>query len=62
MPVDIRKQGRIIRLASQYLAQHRMKNQACRFDVLLCTGQSADPAAIQHIENAFEVPGDQLQW
>lgn len=60
--VDIRKQARIIRLAAQYLAQHRMQNQTCRFDVLLCAGQSADLGAIQHIENAFDVPGGQLQW
>ena len=60
--VDIRKQARIIRLAAQYLAQHRMQNQACRFDVLLCAGQSAEPGAIQHIENAFDVPGGHLQW
>jgi putative endonuclease len=60
--VDIRKQARIIRLAAQYLAQHRMRNQACRFDVLLCTGQSAGLGTIQHIENAFDVPGGELQW
>ena len=60
--VDIRKQARIIRLAAQYLARHRLQNQACRFDVLLCAGQSADPGAIQHIENAFDVPGGHLQW
>lgn len=60
--VDSRKQARIIRLAAQYLARHQMKNQPCRFDVLLCAGESADPSALQHIENAFEVPGEQLEW
>ncbi len=60
--VDVRKQGRIIRLAAQYLAQRRLQNQPCRFDVLLCAGQSSDPEAIQHIENAFDVPGHELQW
>lgn len=60
--VDDRKQDRIIRLAAQYLAQRRLQNQPCRFDVLLCAGQSADPEAIRHIENAFDVPGHELQW
>jgi putative endonuclease len=60
--VDSRKQARIIRLAAHYLAQHRLRNQPCRFDVLLCAGESVDPSSIQHVENAFEVPGEQLQW
>ena len=60
--VDRRKQMRMITLGSHYLAQHKLKNQSCRFDVLLCAGASADPSAIQHIENAFEVPGHELQW
>lgn len=60
--VDIRKQARIIRLAAQYLAHHRLQNHACRFDVLLCAGQSADTGTIRHIENAFDVPGGHLQW
>ena len=33
--VDSRKQAKIIRLAAHYLAQHRLRNQPCRFDVLL---------------------------
>jgi putative endonuclease len=60
--VDSRKQARIIRLAAQYLARHKLKNQSCRFDVLLCAGESIDPSVIEHIENAFDVPGEQLQW
>ncbi|HKN87550.1 MAG TPA: YraN family protein [Nitrospiraceae bacterium] len=60
--VDSRKQMRRIRLAAHYLAQHKLKNQSCRFDVLLCADSSTDPSAIEHIENAFEVPGHELQW
>lgn len=60
--VDIRKQARMIKLAAHYLAQHKLKNQSCRFDVLLCSGASADPSDIEHIENAFDVPGHELQW
>ena len=56
--VDSRKQAKIIRLAAHYLAQHRLRNQPCRFDVLLCAGESVDPSSIQHVENAFEVPGN----
>jgi putative endonuclease len=60
--VDPRKQARVIRLAAQYLADHRVTPRSCRFDVVLCTGGSSAPAEIEHIENAFEVPGHQLQW
>ena len=60
--VDRRKQARIIRLAAQYLADHRVTQRPCRFDVVLCTGGSSAPAVIEHIQNAFEVPGEQLQW
>lgn len=60
--VDGRKQARLVRLAAQYLARHRVRNRSCRFDVVLCRGGSAKPAEIEHIENAFEVPGEDLRW
>lgn len=60
--VDGRKRERLIRLAAHYLAQRKLKQQLCRFDVVLCTGAGDRPGDIQHIENAFDVPGDQLQW
>jgi putative endonuclease len=60
--VDGRKQARLIRLAAQYLAQHRLRHRSCRFDVVLCTGGTDKPEAIEHIENAFEVPGEDLRW
>ena len=60
--VDQRKQARLIRLAAQYLARHRVRDRACRFDVVLCHGGITTPARIEHVENAFEVPGDDLRW
>jgi putative endonuclease len=56
------KQARLVRLAAQYLAHRRLGRPACRFDVVLCEGGSDRPDALEHIENAFEVPGEQLQW
>jgi putative endonuclease len=56
------KQQRLIRLAAQYLAHRRLGRPVCRFDVVLCTGGSARRSSLEHIEHAFEVPGDQLQW
>jgi putative endonuclease len=60
--VDARKQGRLIRLAAQYLARHRLASPLCRFDVVLCSGRPGHSNVIEHIENAFEVPGDDLRW
>lgn len=56
-----RKQAKLIRLAGQYLSGHRLGARHCRFDVLLCRGGECRPDAIEHIENAFEVPGGELQ-
>jgi putative endonuclease len=60
--VDGRKQRRLIRLAAHYRAQRGMTEQPCRFDVVLCTGDQEKPASLEHIEHAFEVPGDAGQW
>jgi putative endonuclease len=60
--VDRRKQGRLIRLAAQYLAYHRIQNRPCRFDVMLYDGDPAVSPVVDHIENAFEVPGEDLRW
>ena len=55
------KQAKLVRLAASYLARQRQGERVCRFDVVLCSG-SGPAGAIEHIENAFEVPGDQRQW
>lgn len=60
--VDGRKQARLVKLAAQYLARHRLRNQPCRFDVVVCAGGPEAPAVIEHIEHAFEVPGEDLRW
>ncbi len=60
--VDERKQARLIRLAAQYLARHQLRDRLCRFDVVLCHGGVAAPARMEHVENAFDVPGDDLRW
>lgn len=60
--VHQRKQAKLIQLAAQYLARHHLKDQSCRFDVVLLQGTDGDSAQIEHIQNAFEVPGDDLRW
>lgn len=60
--VDGRKQVRLVRLAAQYLARHRLRDQLCRFDVVLVHDAQGNTDRIEHIPNAFEVPGDELCW
>ena len=54
--VNPRKQAKLARLASQFLAQRRMTDRLCRFDVILCESQDGVPTVREHIENAFDVP------
>ena len=60
--VDARKRAKLIQLASQYLAQHRLHDRACRFDVVLIQDDAGTGTAVQHIANAFDVDGDDLRW
>ncbi|MCW5798171.1 MAG: hypothetical protein LZF60_220062 [Nitrospira sp.] len=60
--VDARKRAKLIQLASQYLAQHRLHDRACRFDVVLIQDDAGSGARVQHIANAFDVAGDDLRW
>src|SRR5262245_5729746 len=60
--VHQRKQEKLVRLASQYLAKHHLTRRACRFDVVLLQESASGGPQIQHIRNAFEVPGDDLRW
>ena len=57
-----RKQEKLIQLAAQYLARHHLKDRLCRFDVVLLQGTNAKASHIEHIQNAFDVPGDDLRW
>ena len=60
--VHHRKQEKLIQLAAQYLARHHIKDRLCRFDVVLLQGPDATVPHIEHIQNAFEVSGDDLRW
>lgn len=60
--VQQRKQDKLIRLASQYLARHHLSHRLCRFDVVLLQGTDDTGSTIEHIENAFDVPGEDLRW
>jgi putative endonuclease len=60
--VDARKRAKLVQLAAQYLAQHRIQDRACRFDVVLIQDDAVTGAAVQHIANAFDVAGDDLRW
>ena len=60
--VHHRKQEKLIQLAAQYLARHHIKDRLCRFDVVLLQGLNAAAPQIEHIQNAFEISGDDLRW
>ncbi|HMU54932.1 MAG TPA: YraN family protein [Nitrospira sp.] len=61
--VHEQKQQKLIRLAAQFLARHHWSRRSCRFDVVLLQQRTGSgPARIEHICNAFEVPGDDLRW
>ena len=60
--VHQRKQEKLIQLAAQYLARHHINNRLCRFDVVLLQSTDSVAPKIQHIQNAFEVSGDDLRW
>jgi putative endonuclease len=56
------KQDKLIQLAAQYLARHHINNRPCRFDVVLVQGSETSDPQVDHIQNAFEVSGDDLRW
>jgi putative endonuclease len=60
--VHRRKQEKLIQLASQYLAKHHLTGRACRFDVVLLQGTGTSVSRVEHIQNAFDVPGDDIRW
>ncbi len=60
--VHQRKQAKLIQLAAQYLARHHIKDRLCRFDVVLLQGDETAPTQVEHIQNAFEISGDDLRW
>lgn len=62
LAADRRKQAKLIRLASQYLAQRHLMERACRFDVVLVQGEADAPLQVEHIENAFDVSDQAGRW
>jgi putative endonuclease len=60
--VDARKRAKLIQLAAQYLSQHRIRNRACRFDVVVIQDEIGTAETLQHITNAFDLDGDDLRW
>lgn len=55
LAVNRRKQQKLVRLASQYLAQRHLSDKLCRFDVVLVQGRPTEGGRIEHLQNAFEV-------
>lgn len=53
--VDRRKQAKLVKLASQYLARRHWSDKPCRFDVVLVQGEPSAQGRIEHLQNAFEV-------
>ncbi len=54
--VHRQKQQKLIRLATQFLAQHHWTDRSCRFDVILLESTGTAVLKVEHIQNAFEVP------
>lgn len=54
LAVDHRKRAKLVKLASQYLAQRRWTDRACRFDIVLVQGRSLDGLRVEHLQNAFD--------
>jgi putative endonuclease len=54
LAVDRRKQAKLVRLASQYLAQRHLSDRSCRFDVVLVQGPPSAQGRIEHLQNAFD--------
>ena len=55
LAVDRRKQAKLTRLASQYLARRHWSDRECRLDVVLVQGPCSSDLHIEHMPNAFEV-------
>jgi len=54
--VSLKKQRSISCVAQAYLQYNRLSNSAARFDVIAVLLSGGSPE-IEHIENAFELPG-----
>ncbi|MEW5984201.1 MAG: YraN family protein [Acidobacteriota bacterium] len=50
------KQRRIALMASRFMSRHRLRDQACRFDVVSVQWPEGERARIEVIQGAFDVP------
>ncbi len=58
--IDARKRAKLIKLASQYLAQRHLTDRPCRFDVVVVQGGASAAPQVHHVESAFDA-GDERQ-
>ncbi len=58
LAVDQRKRAKLVKLASQYLAQRHWMDRICRFDVVVVQGHTPDKLQVEHVENAFDATDD----
>lgn len=49
------KQQKLIRTAQQYLLEHRLQHEPCRFDVITISSQMPQLEVSEWIKNAFQV-------
>ena len=54
LAVNRRKQMKLVKLASQYLARYHLSDRPCRFDVVLVHGVPSSGWRIEHLQNAFD--------
>jgi putative endonuclease len=59
--VHRQKQQKLVRLASQFLAQRHWIERSCRFDVVLLEATETAAFRVEHIQNAFEVQASDLR-
>lgn len=60
--VQAEKRRRLIRLGAHYLALHELSEAPARFDVVLIQQDGTGQPTVEHIENAFDVPPEDLRW
>lgn len=61
LAVHLRKQRQIVRAAQWYLAEQRMRDVACRFDVLAVTfPEDGGTPRVDWVRNAFPAEGEEV--
>jgi putative endonuclease len=58
LAVNHRKRAKLVKLASQYLAQRHLTDRPCRFDVVLVQGRPSADAQVEHLQSAFDAGDD----